>query len=58
MLVLHMDGSNTNWSVFEKQNAQREKNELPQTLEIGSCGLRIIYGTFQTGTKATGWELD
>ena len=53
-----MDGSNTNWSVFEKLTAQREKNELPQTLEIGSCGLHIIYGTFQTGTKATGWELD
>ena len=58
MLVLSMDGQNTNWSVFEKLNAHREKNELPQILEIGSCGLRVIHGAFQTGVKATGWELD
>ena len=57
MLVLSMDGPNTNWSVFEKLNAHRE-NELPQILEIGSCGLHVIHGAFQTGVKATGWELD
>ena len=39
-------------------NAYREKNELPQILEIGSCGLHIIDGAFQTGIKATGWQLD
>ena len=58
MLVLSMDGPNTNWSVFEMLNAHREKNELPQILEIGSCGLHVIHGAFQTGVKATGWELD
>ena len=58
MLVLSVDGRNTNWSVFEKLNAHREKNELPQILEIGSCNLHVIHGAFQTGVKATGWELD
>ena len=32
MLVLSMDGPNTNWSIFEKLNAHRENNELPQIL--------------------------
>ena len=50
-----MDGLNTNWSVFEKLNAHREKNKLPQILELGPVA---IHGTFQTGVKATGWELD
>ena len=31
MLVLSMDGPNTNWSVFEKLNAHREKKKLPQS---------------------------
>ena len=58
MLVLSVNGSKTNWSVFEKVNAHREKNEFPQILKIGSCGLHVIHGPFQTGVKATGWELD
>ena len=58
MLVLSMDGPNTYWSVFEKLNAHKEKNELPQILEIGSCGLHAINGAFQTGVKETWWELD
>ena len=58
MLVFSMDGPNTNGSVLEKLKAHRDKNELLQILEIRSCGLHIVHGVFQTGVKATEWELD
>ena len=58
MLVVSMDGLNTYWSVSEKLNANKEKKELPQILEIGTCGLHAINGVFQTGVKGTWWELD
>lgn len=55
MLVLYMAGPNTNWSVMENIKAHRYKNKLPQ---IGSCGLRVVNGTLQTGVKGTGWKLN
>ena len=39
MLAPSTDGPNTNRSVLEKLNAHRDKNELSQILESGSCGL-------------------
>lgn len=58
MLMLSMDGPNTNWAVLEKLKAFRSKNEMPQVMEVGSCGLHIVHGAFQTGVKATSWQLE
>ena len=57
MLALSMDGPNTNWCVLDKLKLHREKNEVPQLMDIGSCGLHVVHGAFETGVKATGWEL-
>lgn len=58
MLMLSMDGPNTNWKVLECLKTYRAENELPQVLEVGSCGLHVVHGAFKTGVKATGWNLE
>ena len=58
MVMLSMDGPNTNWKVLDKLKSHRMENELPQIVDVGSCGLHVVHGAFQTGVKATGWNLE
>lgn len=58
MIMISMDGPNTNWVVLDKMKAHRDANEIPQIMDVGSCGLHIVHGAFQTGIKATEWQLD
>ena len=58
MIMLGMDGSNTNWSVLNKVNNQHSNENLPDLIELGSCGLHIIHGAFQTGIMASKWNLN
>ena len=58
MLQLPMDGPNTNWKDFELLFSYRNENELSNLLNLGSCGLHIVHGAFQTGIKATNWEVE
>ena len=55
--MLSMDGSNTNWSVQRKLTNIRSHEEVPQLFEVGSCGLHVIHGAFQSGFKTTGWGI-
>ena len=55
--MLSMDGPNTNCSVHKKLNIQSHE-KVPQLFEVGSCGLHVIYGAFQSGVKTTGWEIE
>ena len=57
MIQLSMDGPNTNWKVLELLNDQRAESEIPQLLDIGSCGLHVIHGAFRTGVEATPWNM-
>ena len=52
--MLSIDGSNTNWSVHKKLKNIQIREEVPQLFEVGSCGLHVIHGTFQSGVKTTG----
>ena len=58
MLQLSMDGPNTNWKVFELLFSYRNEKEWSNLLNLGSCGLHIVHGAFQTGIKATNWEVE
>jgi hypothetical protein len=58
MVMLSMDGSNTNWKVYENLKSHRTEKEFPQIIDVGSCGLHVVHGAFQTGVKATGWKLE
>ena len=48
MIMLLMDGPNTNW-VLNKVKDHRNKNELPQIMNFGSCGLHVVHDAFKTG---------
>ena len=56
-LQLSMDGPNTNWNVLNLVNSHLVENGHKNLIEIGSCSLHIVHGTFQTGATKTGWEL-
>ena len=56
--MLSLDGPNTNWSVHKKLKNIRSREKVPQLFEVGSCGLHVIHGAFQSGVKATGWEIE
>ena len=58
MTMLSMDGPHTNWKVLDLLKNYRDHNEFPQVLDVGSCGLHIVHGAFQTGVKASGWNID
>ena len=51
-------GPNTSWKVFELLFSYRNEKEWSNLLNLGSCGLHIVHGAFQTGIKATNWEVE
>ena len=56
--MLSIDWPNISWSVHEKLKNIQSCEEVPQMFEVGSCGLHVIHGAFQSGVKATGWEIE
>ena len=60
LIQLLMDGSHTNWKLFEEltENRNISDPELPQLINTGSCGLHIVHGAFQTDAVVTGWYID
>ena len=54
LLQVSMDGPNVNWKFFRLLS---EENNCKKILEMGSCGLHVLYGAFQTGHKAAGWKI-
>ena len=57
LIQVSMDGPSTNWCFYNLLCNERENEELPKLLNIGSCGLHIIHGTFSTGAQATKWNM-
>ena len=55
-----MDGPNVNWTFHDTlAEFRREENpDCPCLIVIGSCGLHVVHGAYQTGLKATDWEQD
>ena len=45
MVMLSMDGPNTNWKVYENLKSHRTEKELPQIINVGSCGLHVVHGS-------------
>ena len=54
MIMLSIDGPSTNWKVYENLKYHRTEKEFPQIVDVGSCGLHVVHGAFQTGMKANG----
>ena len=56
--MLSMDGPYTDWSVHKKLKNIPSRKEVPQLVEVGSCWLYVIYGSFQSRVKTKGWEIE
>ena len=59
LLQVSMDGPNVNWKFYTDltTNLERNSEELPQLLNIGSCRLHIGHGGLQKGLHESGWKL-
>ena len=54
MIQLSMDPLSTNWVVLSKLQEDRGEKDLPPIEDLGSCGLHVISGAFQTALKKHG----
>ena len=57
LLQVSMDGPNVNWKFYTDLTKERNSEELPQLLNIGSCGLHIVHGGLQKSVNESGWKL-
>ena len=59
LVQLSMDGPNVNWKFQDELESHRldENPEAPLLLVMGSCGLHVLHGAYQTAHKKTNWEV-
>ena len=57
LLQFSVDGPNTNWSVLKLLQEDQCLKDYPNNIDIGSCGLHLVHGTFRSGIEATNWDL-
>jgi len=49
-----MDGASVNWSCLENYKQHLASDDINKKLiNIGSCGLHVVNGSFQTGHQAS-----
>ena len=60
LIQISIDGPLTNWKLLEELVKDRAISdpEIPQLINVGSCGLHIVHGAFKTGATAKGWHID
>lgn len=59
VIQVSMDGPAVNKSLIkslEKEIASKDPNN-PVLLDLGSCGLHSVHGSFKEGMKKTGWSI-
>ena len=56
LIQISMDGPNTNWKLLDELIKDRTISdpEIPQLINVGSCGLHVVHGAFKAGANATG----
>ena len=54
-----MDGPHVNWSTLEvlAEYRKTENPNSPEILNIGSCGIHVLHGAYQTAHGTTNWEV-
>ena len=60
LFQVSMDGPNMNLKFFNSFCSDRARTnpDLPHLMNVGSCGLHVVYGAFKYGVTATDWKLD
>lgn len=57
IMQVSMDGPAVNWKFLDLLSDSMEENGS-KLLNLGSCGLHVIHGAFQSGHQATGWKVN
>ena len=58
MIMLSMDGPNTNWRVYENLKSHLTEKKFLQIIDVRSYGLHVVDGAFHTGEKTNGWKFE
>ncbi|KAJ3590501.1 hypothetical protein NHX12_008452 [Muraenolepis orangiensis] len=59
LLQISMDGPTVNWKFLRifQEDKSKEDPDAPKLINLGSCGLHVVHGSFQTGARETGWKM-
>ena len=57
LIQISMNGPNSNQKFLSEIKKLRIKDELASLMDIGSCNLHVIHGTFKTGSERSNWNL-
>ena len=52
-----MDGPSVNLKFYKEIVPDRQENMVHSLVDIGSCSLHIVHGSFKNGAEKTGWYL-
>ena len=52
-----MDGSSVNLKFYNEIVQDRQQNMAHSLIDIGTCSLHIVHGSFKTGAEKIGWDL-
>ena len=52
-----MDGPNSKLKFLSEMKKLRIEDELAFLIDIGSCNLHVIHGSFKTGSESSVWNL-
>jgi len=59
LMQISMDGPSVNWSFLDKYEEDLTQEDIAEKLlHIGSCGLHVVNGAFQTGHQQSGWKIN
>ena len=59
MVHVSMDGPNVNWKMLSKITEEGNSTEhYPGLIDVGSCSLHAVHGTFKSDESKTKWGID
>ena len=57
LVQLSMDGSSVSFKLLQVVQGDRKDKGLPHELDIGTCGLHTLHGSFKVGIEKSEWEM-
>ena len=57
-IQVSMDGPKVNWKFYQDLAENIKSEHEVQLLNIGSCGLHKVHGSFKTAFQQSGWQID
>ena len=57
LVQLSMDGSSMNAKLLQVVQDDRKDKGLPHLVDIETCGLHTLHGSFKTGIEKSEWEM-